>query len=201
MQKIKIVCLGDSITFGYNVVKGKQTQAPNNYPYHLEKKLEDYYEEVEVINSGKPGWQIKQANLYINDLVVNHRPDLCFIMYGINDMRGSIRGGFKISSDRFLAELHIIILKLQLKNIKVVLLTPICIEDERVSDLSKLIVEFGVKNEIPVIDINKLTRLAIAKSNENIKDVIADGVHLRDDWYYIISDIIINEYFRLANEK
>lgn len=201
MNEIKIVCLGDSITFGYNVVDGLVTQAKDNYPAYLEKKLSNQYEKIEVINSGKPGWQVKQAEQHLEELVLKHQPDICFIMYGINDMRGSARGGIPVNNQYYFNKLNKMILKMQLKGIEVVVLTPICIENEKVTKLSQQLLEFGQQKNIQVIDVNKYTRLKIAASNQNIKEVIGDSVHFIDEWYSVIADIILEQYFGMRNEK
>lgn len=194
MKKLKIVCLGDSITFGYTFKNNKVVQASNNYPNHLSNLLSSTYE-VEVINSGMSGWQVKQANQHIDDLVIKHKPDICFIMYGINDVICTPRGGMAVSFKYFFKELNEVVLKLKLEGIKPVVLTPICINNVDVSDLSYEINNYGKLLDVDVIDINYETQLLVAKSNENLEDIIPDTIHFRDDWYQVIGDIIYKKYF------
>ena len=51
----RLVCLGDSVTFGWNIPYEK------SYPFLLEEKLNEKYPEVLVINSGIGGQTIIDA--------------------------------------------------------------------------------------------------------------------------------------------
>lgn len=195
MRKLKIVCLGDSITFGYNLINKKVVQSPNNYPHHLKNLLSNKFD-VEVINSGMNGWQIKQANQYLDDLVLVHKPDICFIMYGINDVLGSNRSGIGVSFKYFFEQLNEVVLKLKLRGIKPVVLTPICVDNNTVTELSCEIVNYGILLGVEVIDINTLTRDLIKKRNLDFKEVFPDGIHFRSELYQEIGALIYKSYFK-----
>lgn len=198
MDRQKIICLGDSITYGYAIKQGKVEQEKWNYPFYLQQLLKSKYE---VVNVGTPGWQVKQGNQYINNIIKGEKPDLCFIMFGINDMIGSMRGGLRVSEKYFFEQFNELILKLKIKNIDVVVLTPICISNHKVDVLSEKIVRFCEEKGINYVDINKLTRLEIARSEESFKAVMPDGIHFRGDWYYIIGKLILENYFGHYYEK
>lgn len=195
MKKLKIVCLGDSITFGYTFQNNKVLQAKMNYPYYLQMLLEDQYD-VEVINSGMSGWQVKQANQYLEDLVITHKPDICFIMYGVNDMMLTNRGGLPVSYKYFFENLNEVVLKLKLNNIKPVVLTPICVDNKRINKLSNEIINYGILMDVETIDVNSETRLLVEQSNDELSDVLPDSIHFREDWYHVIAEIVYKKYFK-----
>lgn len=75
----RIVCLGDSVTFGWNLSYEK------SYPFLLEKKLEKQYPGIMVINSGIGGQTIIDGfNRLENDLFY-FNPQVAIINFGLND--------------------------------------------------------------------------------------------------------------------
>jgi lysophospholipase L1-like esterase len=90
---IRIVCLGDSITFGYRV----PTTFPQN-PYYYEKShipypslIEKYLQTknpnktVEVIPMAVPGYTTYQGLRWIEKDINSLRPDLVVVLFGWND--------------------------------------------------------------------------------------------------------------------
>jgi len=77
-EHVRIVCFGDSLTFGLNAV--------NNYPQILEEEIELVFgnTRVEFINLGVPGETTWEALARIQD-VLEVNPDLVLLMYGAND--------------------------------------------------------------------------------------------------------------------
>lgn len=93
-KKVKIACIGDSITYGY----GLTTPAAEGYPAQLQKMLGNDYA---VGNFGQSGayalpadnkYNVKEANLYYRNTTVyrnslKYEADVVIIMLGTNDIR------------------------------------------------------------------------------------------------------------------
>lgn len=80
-EKMKVACLGDSITFGV----GAKNRKENSYPAQLQKILGDAYE---VKNFGTSG--IKMTN-YLNKWkknILEFQPNFVTIKLGTNDTKG-----------------------------------------------------------------------------------------------------------------
>ena len=78
----RIICLGDSTTFGWGV------NSSNNYPSQLNKKILYKFKDknIEVLNFGVPGYSSRQGLVLIRDFVIpRYSPDLIIVGYSIND--------------------------------------------------------------------------------------------------------------------
>jgi lysophospholipase L1-like esterase len=90
----RIVCLGDSITFGYRiplVFPDAPEQYDRNdaaYPGRLERMLQAQYpgREVEVIALAVPGYSSHQGRLLLEDTIGWLSPDVVVICFGFNDV-------------------------------------------------------------------------------------------------------------------
>ncbi|MDQ7821580.1 MAG: SGNH/GDSL hydrolase family protein [Candidatus Eremiobacteraeota bacterium] len=79
----RIICLGDSVTFGNINISDKET-----YPYCLEKKLseEKTVKPVEVMNGGCQGYTSLQGLEFYRRTAVKYKPDLLIIGFLNNDL-------------------------------------------------------------------------------------------------------------------
>lgn len=76
----RIVCLGDSSTFGFNVDEA------NAYPQALQQLLEQRYPgRFEVLNLGVPGYSSRQGIELLRQEVLGYEPDLVTFAFGTND--------------------------------------------------------------------------------------------------------------------
>lgn len=75
----RIVCLGDSVTFGWNV------DYKDSYPSILEELLKEDYSNVKVINSGVGGDTVIDACKRLESDVISFKPHLTIINLGLND--------------------------------------------------------------------------------------------------------------------
>ena len=75
----RIICLGDSTTFG-------MAELPGTYPYLLEKELNRGFDtpRFEVINAGVPGTNIYQQRMLFQRVLKNTDPDMVIVMSGPN---------------------------------------------------------------------------------------------------------------------
>jgi lysophospholipase L1-like esterase len=75
----KIVCFGDSVTFGWNL------SYDLSYPYLLENHLSGEYPELITINSGVGGNTIQDGKKRLESDVLSYKPDLVVVNFGLND--------------------------------------------------------------------------------------------------------------------
>lgn len=75
----RIVCFGDSVTFGWNV------DYKDSYPSVLEELLQKDYSNVKVINSGIGGDTVIDAYNRLESDVISFEPHLVIINLGLND--------------------------------------------------------------------------------------------------------------------
>lgn len=96
----RIVCLGDSITFGFGVDGDKP------YPAILNKLLEEepagHYE---VINCGVPGYNMYQERLFLERYILKLQPDIVIIGLCLNDIGGGVALPYYVTS-RFLGPIY-----------------------------------------------------------------------------------------------
>ncbi len=80
-NEVRIICLGDSVTFGLGV------DNEDTYPYYLENFLQDKYKnkKIEVLNAGIPGFSSDQGLFLFKRNCLYLKPDLVLISFGIND--------------------------------------------------------------------------------------------------------------------
>lgn len=80
----RILCIGDSITFGYPITLNRPEDA---YPKILERPLNisSGTRKFEVINAGVPGYTSYQGLQYLRHHLLRYKPDLVIAQFGIND--------------------------------------------------------------------------------------------------------------------
>lgn len=89
---LRIICLGDSITFGQDV------SDHYTYPYQLEKILANSAageERFEVINAGVPAYTSRQGLACLDQRLLKYKPDLVILGFGFNDAQSKFAAGFR----------------------------------------------------------------------------------------------------------
>lgn len=78
----RIVCLGDSSTFGWGV------SSENSYPQRLKEILTKNYpsSNCEVINAGMVGYSSYQGVIFLKNVIAKYFPDIITVAYMINDI-------------------------------------------------------------------------------------------------------------------
>ncbi len=185
-----IVCLGDSITYGYdNTSKAAAIeQVAMPYPQVLQELLGTKYT---VINRGNNGWQTKTTFPHLNKLVFMHKPDLVILMLGINDARGS-NYGFPLMQHSYRQYLEKIITEIKLHNIDVLLLTPTPAKCRRVSKFNEIALNLGKELAVPTIDMHSKIHKQLKVDNITQNEVLVDNVHLSQDYYIKLAHIVYN---------
>ncbi|MCG3131804.1 MAG: hypothetical protein FLDDKLPJ_02614 [Phycisphaerae bacterium] len=83
--RLRIVCLGDSVTDGFYV------DNPDTYPVILNDLLNERGRDVEVINAARGGGSINKALVILRDRVLALKPDIAVLTFVTNDL-ADLRG-------------------------------------------------------------------------------------------------------------
>jgi lysophospholipase L1-like esterase len=84
---LRVLCLGDSVTFGYRIEDPLKT-----YPYLAGPLLEaNLGRPVETINAGVGGYSPWQEFLYLQREGIRYRPDLVLVGFVLNDLTEKIQ--------------------------------------------------------------------------------------------------------------
>lgn len=183
-----IVCLGDSITYGYDnrSKMNKFTQVKTPYPAKLEQLLGEGYK---VINSGNTGWQARGIYKELDNLVYKHNPDTVILMLGINDARGS-KQGLPVTRKNYYNYMRKIVVDLQLQGIEVLLLSPTPVFHPRVKQFNKVAIKLANEYGLKYIDMHWQINNQLSKDNLTLKQVLSDRVHLTQDYYIKLAEIV-----------
>ena len=79
-NRLRIACLGDSVTFGHMV------EYTDSYPAMLEKRFAELGHRVEVFNFALPGWSTRQQRIAYQVMVRKYRPDYVILSFCLNDV-------------------------------------------------------------------------------------------------------------------
>jgi lysophospholipase L1-like esterase len=79
--RLRILCEGDSVTYGFNV------DQDDTYPAHLAEELRDVIpgRPVDVVNAGVPGWSWIQGLKFVENEGLALQPDVVVMAHGPND--------------------------------------------------------------------------------------------------------------------
>lgn len=160
--KIKIVCLGDSITWGFPF-------GPNvSWVNMLKDSLG-----VEVINKGINGNTTSDMLRRFDRAVLSYEPTHVIIMGGANDVL------MAESFDRIVTNIRLMAEKAEENNIRVIFGLPTAIDEKCLEDLLARIRDwmrkYAQKKEIPVIEFNR----AFYDDNGRLRTelLLMDGAH------------------------
>ncbi|WOO86633.1 SGNH/GDSL hydrolase family protein [Mollicutes bacterium LVI A0039] len=187
-----IVCLGDSITYGYDnhSKMSNYTQVETPYPAALQNLLGDNYQ---IINSGNTGWQAKQVVNHLNELVYKYEPEKVILMLGINDARGS-KQGLPVTKNSYYRTMKKIIEALLDRDIEVLLLTPTPVRSPRVKSFNKVALALAHDLKINYVDMHQAIFRELKKDELSLKDILADRIHLSQAYYIKLAEIVSKEF-------
>ena len=193
-QDIKGCCIGDSLTYGCVANSADITQVSNPYPKALKEMLIKLYgyNNIDILNLGHPGWNSQQIFETIDDVLLQN-PDFAIVMVGTNDLLQA-KG-----TDFLKVGLSNILEKLIKNNIEIVLMTMPDVYDYRFKDelsyYKKIIEELAKTYNTDLCDINSMLNEFIINNVYDPIDFYPDFVHLKDDYYKLISDCLIANIF------
>ncbi|OBR90386.1 multifunctional acyl-CoA thioesterase I and protease I and lysophospholipase L1 [Clostridium ragsdalei P11] len=187
-NKVSIVCIGDSITFGFRVRKTE------SWVSVLSKKIKE-----NIINKGIPGNTTGEMKERFQKDVVEFKPSKVLIMGGTNDVF------LKTNINDILKNIDIMVQMCEKNKFVPIVLTPLPVKDDIVEKtwfkdrdygevdqglckLRELLVEYGKKKNIGVIDVGTILA-ADSKMKEYFLD---DGIHVSKEIHNEIAKIIVN---------
>lgn len=188
---MSIVCIGDSLTFGYGVKENE------NWVSVLSTKIKE-----KVINKGIPGNTTTEiVERFILD-VVNNKPSEVLIMGGTNDIF------FKKSVKDVLYNINIMLELSEKNNIVPIILTPLPVNEDIVVkswfkdmdykkvnkslvELRNLLVQYGKEKNITCINLGGIL-LEDGKIKEHF---LQDGIHVSKELHKKIAEIIYDSVF------
>lgn len=200
--EMKIVCFGDSLTYGYGVLEQIA------YPYYLSRELPKVYPQYswEVRNSGINGHTTREALARLQGSVLQHKPEMVFIWLGANDCalnEGQYRTPYEYEQN--LRKMITQILSLSTDSTfhngipLIILMTPPSMVDtdfypfttnDRLAHYGEIVKKLAVEYDLPLMDL-----FAAYKSIKNKADYEAcfqyDGEHLSNRGYEILYGLLM----------
>lgn len=185
---MSIVCIGDSITFGFRVRKTE------SWVSVLSKKIKE-----NIINKGIPGNTTGEMIERFEKDVVEFKPSKVLIMGGTNDVF------LKTSINDILKNIDMMVEICEKNKFVPIILTPLPVKDDivektwfkdrdykEVNDclgkLRQLLVEYGKKKNVGVIDVGTI----LAKNGKMKEYFLDDGIHVSKEIHNEIAKIIVN---------
>lgn len=194
MEKKRILCFGDSMTWGYDPEKRVRFPEENRWPMVMKNNLEKGYQVIEEGQNGRtialedPAEGEKNGLTYLLPCLESHTPfDLLIILLGSNDCKRK----FSYSGMEIAGEMQIFLEKALSYNhfhcqdhFQILLVAPPLIEDS-VKD-SWLGENFGYEYAVEVSkkiagwyqELSKIYHVHFMNAADYVKASDADGVHL-----------------------
>jgi len=222
-EVFKIVCFGDSTTDAtftsdeypeeYSNLKVYSQWLQEQLPTILNRK-------IKIINSGVSGDTTADAKCRLKEDVLDHKPDLVIIQFGVNDQ--SIRQDLEleramVSLEDFTYNILFLINKIRKIQANIVLVTPglILWNDSFRSTYFKLpyqldkrhglngnlenyvhmIRKIALKEEVTLIDIYQKEMEFDNKTNQSLNKLLPDGLHPNNKGHQFIANTIL-DYFK-----
>jgi lysophospholipase L1-like esterase len=191
-RTINLVFHGHSVPTGYFATPNVNTLSA--YPHLLLAQLKQKYPfaVINVITTSIGGENSEQGQKRMTRAVLNHKPDVLFIDYALND-----RG---IGLDRSKLAMEKMIKKALNKHIKVILLTPspdisadILKADNPLRQHAQQLISLAKKYQVGLVDSFKQFE-ELAKTGVELKKYMAQSNHPNQKGHQIISDQLFS-YF------
>jgi lysophospholipase L1-like esterase len=185
-QPVKVVCIGDSITGVYYHTGGRRA-----YPEILEVALHraNPKARVQVINAGISGNVLPQGLARLQKDVLDHKPQLVTIMYGMNDLT-------RDNVDAFKKNLVVMCQRCRSAGAEVLLCTQNSIQDggarsgRKLAEFTAAIHEVGRENKIPVADCHAAYEAVRARDALAWALLMSDDIHPNMDGHKLFARVI-----------
>lgn len=186
-QTAKIVCIGDSMTYGTNSTD-PLTYA---YPVILQNRLRDFYNysDIVVVNKGVPGTSSTDGKTNFAVQVLAEVPDVVIVMYGIND------SNLDLSIDTYRSNLEYIVTQAKANDIDVILCSPTQAYGNNVPLRTKLpiyrkVVEMVASAyNVMFVDTYKMGE-EIYEGGDVLPNLVGDETHFADSNYNLLADVV-----------
>lgn len=170
---VTIVCLGDSVTGVYYHTGGRRS-----YPELLEETLHKTFRasKVRVINAGVSGNRTSDGLARLRNDVLQFKPDLVVVKFGLNDMEG-------LPVERFTENLKELATQIQAAGAEILFCTPNDVIDSPVRRRGELvnyvaaIRNFCSLNSLPLADIFAAFESLRASGDADFRFEMNDEIH------------------------
>lgn len=192
-RTINLVFHGHSVPTGYTT--GGVVDRMNSYPFQTLKNVNDHYpySVVNVITTSIGGEQAVQGASRFEDEVLNHKPDVLFIDYALNDRGIGLEKAKAAWSEMIEVALE--------HGLKIILLTPTPDLKEDLSDSNaelaqhaEQIRDLAKKYKVGLIDSFKMFKNL--SQNREIKAFMAQNNHINQKGHQLVADLILKEFFK-----
>lgn len=209
-ERTRIIAFGNSTTASRRSVTGV-------YAQRLPGHLLDAGIKNQVINEGIPGshtghlvdndhHRIPHALDRFEEAVLGQDPDAVIICFGINDSwidKG--KESPRISREKFRMNLHSMIDALKSRKVSVVLMTPNALgqrigsqQKEMTAEYVQIVRDLADSENLALIDQWNLIKQYGEKKDQEIDELLLDGIHPNDRWHELlaeqITEIIIDQW-------
>ena len=187
---MKIVCLGDSITYGYMVNRDKVWTSILNTKFNNSN--------IQFVNKGINGDTISGMYFRFDKDVVNEKADRLILMGGVNDI-------FIYKPLENIKKSFIDVINKSIENnIDIIVLTPIpfikedfsFFELNNIEEMSDILIEYvnfinfyTKENNIKCIDVYNMFKNEILKEYKYY-DLYFDGIHLKSEGHNVFSSYL-----------
>jgi lysophospholipase L1-like esterase len=193
-QAVKIVCYGDSVTYG----DAGSGRSATPYPETLQSRLRLIYNNnnIIVVNSGANGQKSTVGLANFDTTVVPQKPDAVIIMYGINDASG-YAGAITIL-DEFENAINGMIDKCISNKFIPILLSPTFTmmtnqSDGRIANYGNKVLDIAKRRNVAHVDMNTAQQQWFTNGSISPGNLMLDGAHMTDAGYQLIADTILFE--------
>jgi lysophospholipase L1-like esterase len=190
-KEVKIICYGDSITYGFEDVK---TAPYHPYPQTLEELLIKKYKNanISVINEGHSGWRSDQAGNKATELVLNQKPDVVLLDFGINDAYSDFTEVY------FKKKMIELVKSVKKDGALVVILSPTPINTNK-SNMVKAYIPvleaIAKEQKVLYFDLHNAILKRTIKEKKKLSDILPDNIHFSNEYYPWLAE----EIFKFLN--
>ncbi len=185
-EPVKIVCLGDSVTGIYYHTGGRRA-----YPEMIAIGLKQIDPEVNVvvINAGISGHSTVNGIARLEKDVLQHRPDLVTVMFGLNDMA-------RVPKADYQANLKTIIERCRTIGAEVVLCTPNGVLETggrpraKLEEYNQALKDVGEQTSTPVSDVYAAHEAVRAQDPLAFRLLCSDEIHPNLDGHKLNAETI-----------
>ena len=193
----KVIFFGDSIT--------QMGIEPDGYITKMKAIMQQDGDTLfNLTGAGIGGNKIYDLYLRMDTDVIMKNPDIVVIYEGVNDVWHKTSSGTGTDADKYEKFYRAVIKKLQANNIKVMLVTPLCIGErkdetnQQDGDLNKycnIVKNIGEELHLPVCDLRSFFMSYETNNNPQNADhgiLTRDGVHFNDNGAQQVAEQIWN---------
>ena len=187
-KSLKIVALGDSLTYGWMVQKG--------YLDYLQEMLTAKYPgaDFEIINRGVPGDTAGGGFRRLDDHVLCMDPDLVFVQFALNDAFSGC------PADEFQRNIAAIVGKIRAESSsEILLMTSVALSDaceDNVAETYYERIECVAEDEgVPVALVHKYWKMKLSEGVKFSELLQSDNVHPTSGGYCLMAEAVAEMFY------